>query len=127
MVQQISCPETPVRLIVIPVSHYCEKARWALTRVQIPFVEERHMPPFHRLATGRCKQPNLVVTETERRMSPFNRFISRRVGGQSVPVLVTQTSVITSSEEILRYSRFHTSRVQLIVSIINREDETLLH
>ena len=61
------------------------------------------MPPFHRLATGRCKQLNPVVTETERRMSPFNRFISRRVGGQSVPVLVTQTSVITSSEEILRY------------------------
>lgn len=104
MVQPISCPETPVRLIVIPVSHYCEKVRWALTRAQIPFIEERHMPPFHRLATGRiCKQLDPVVTETERRMSPFNRFISQRVGGQSVPVLVTQTEVITDSEDILRY------------------------
>lgn len=104
MVQPISSPEIPVRLIVIPVSHYCEKARWALTRAQIPFVEERHMPPFHRLATGRiCKQLDPVVTETECRMSPFNRFISRRVGGQSVPVLVTQTVVIANSEEILRY------------------------
>ena len=104
MVQLISCPEIPVRLITIPVSHYCEKARWALTRVQIPFIEERHMPPFHRLATGRiCKQLDPVVTETERRMSPFNRFIFQRVGGQSVPVLVTQTEVIANSEDILRY------------------------
>jgi glutathione S-transferase len=34
----------PARLITIAVSHYCEKTRWALTRLQIPFVEERHMP-----------------------------------------------------------------------------------
>ncbi len=105
MVQLLSRPEIPVRLIVIPVSHYCEKTRWALTRAQIPFMEERHMPPFHRLATRRiCRQPNpVLVTETERHMSPFNRFVSRRVGGQSVPVLVTETGFIASSEEILRY------------------------
>jgi glutathione S-transferase len=68
----------PVRLITIPVSHYCEKIRWALTRLQIPFVEERHMPPFHQLAT-------------------------RRVGGQSVPVLITSTITLTDSAEILKY------------------------
>jgi glutathione S-transferase len=68
----------PVRLITIPVSHYCEKIRWALTRLQIPFAEKRHMPPFHLLAT----QP---------------------VGGKSVPVLITATNTLTDSADILKY------------------------
>jgi glutathione S-transferase len=70
--------EQPVRLITIPVSHYCEKIRWALNRLQIPFVEEPHMPPFHRWATS-------------------------KVGGGSVPVLISGVKVLTDSEEILRY------------------------
>jgi glutathione S-transferase len=105
MDQPISPVETPVRLITIPVSHYCEKIRWALRRLQIPFVEERHMPPFHRFAT-RSLEPQLSpaqVTETERNMSSINRFVSRIVGGQSVPVLVTETDVLRSSGEILKY------------------------
>jgi glutathione S-transferase len=68
----------PVRLITIPVSHYCEKIRWALTRLQIPFVEERHMPPFHRFAT-------------------------KKVGGESAPVLVTAGCTLIDSAEILKY------------------------
>ncbi len=103
---QLTSPlDTPVRLITIPVSHYCEKIRWALTRLQIPFVEERHMPPFHRFATRRLGQKlsPKQATETERNMSPINRFVSRIVGGQSVPVLVTQTDILRNSEEILRY------------------------
>ncbi len=71
-------PTSPVRLITIPVSHYCEKIRWALIRSQIPFVEDRHMPPFHQFSTN-------------------------RVGGQSVPVLVTDTQVLTDSADILKY------------------------
>ena len=31
------------RLITIPISHYCEKARWALEWSQIPYVEEKHL------------------------------------------------------------------------------------
>ncbi len=42
-------------LITIPLSHYCEKARWALDRVLLPYREEPHAPLFHRLATGRSK------------------------------------------------------------------------
>jgi glutathione S-transferase len=68
----------PLRLITIPISHYCEKARWALTRLQIPFVEERHMPPFHLLATS-------------------------RVGGKLTPVLITENNAFTDSTDILRY------------------------
>lgn len=78
MAQSAPLVKTPVRLITIPGSHCCEKARWALTRLQIPFVEEPHMPPFH-------------------------RFETRRVGGQSVPVLVTKTEVLTDSQDILRW------------------------
>jgi glutathione S-transferase len=69
---------TNFRLITIPVSHYSEKARWALEYLQVPFQELAHMPPFHRAAT-------------------------KKYGGTSVPVLVTDTGVATDSTDILRY------------------------
>jgi glutathione S-transferase len=105
MVQPISNLAIPSRLITIPVSHYCEKTRWALTRLKLPFVEERHMPPFHRFATQKIvkRSSSDNMTETERNMSPINRFIAQRVGGQSVPVLITQTQTLKNSDEILRY------------------------
>ncbi len=31
------------RLLTIPISHYCEKARWALDRAGLDYVEERHV------------------------------------------------------------------------------------
>jgi glutathione S-transferase len=40
-------------LITIPLSHYCEKARWALDRVALPYREEPHAPLLHLLATKR--------------------------------------------------------------------------
>jgi glutathione S-transferase len=69
---------TKFRLITIPVSHYSEKARWALDYLQIPYQELAHMPPFHRNAT-------------------------KKHGGTTVPVLVTDTGVATDSTDILRY------------------------
>jgi glutathione S-transferase len=69
---------TNFRLITIPVSHYCEKARWALDYLQIPFQEIAHMPPFHSGAT-------------------------KKYGGTTVPVLITDTGVATDSTDILRY------------------------
>lgn len=44
---------TPAVLITIPLSHYCEKARWGLDRVALPYREEPHAPLLHRLATMR--------------------------------------------------------------------------
>ena len=41
-----SYSERPV-LITIPVSHFCEKARWALDRFNIPYDEQPHCPGFH--------------------------------------------------------------------------------
>ncbi len=93
----------PHRLITIPVSHYCEKTRWALTRLQIPFVEERHMPPFHRFATRSLKDRSAPIPNTERNLSPLNRRVGQMVGGQSVPILVTPTAIFRSSDEILNH------------------------
>lgn len=42
-------------LVTIPVSHFCEKARWALDRVGLPYREEPHVPLLHRLVTARSK------------------------------------------------------------------------
>ncbi|MEA5596426.1 glutathione S-transferase family protein [Rivularia sp. UHCC 0363] len=70
--------QKPFRLITIPVSHYCEKVRWTLDILKLPYVEEPHMPPFYRFATT-------------------------KVGGESVPVLVTEDQVLTDSTDILKY------------------------
>ena len=66
------------RLITIAVSHYCEKARWALEWLKIPYVEECHVPIFHRLST-------------------------RRYGGKSVPILITPAGVFKDSTDILHH------------------------
>ena len=34
-------------LVVIPISHFCEKARWALHRLGVPHRIEAHAPGFH--------------------------------------------------------------------------------
>ena len=43
-----------LRLVTIPISHYCEKARWALDRAGMPYREERHVQGIHRLAARRA-------------------------------------------------------------------------
>ncbi|MBA2540545.1 MAG: glutathione S-transferase [Deltaproteobacteria bacterium] len=42
------------RLITIPFSHYCEKARWALEIAGIAYDEDGHLPVFHYAATMRA-------------------------------------------------------------------------
>lgn len=68
-----------LRLITIPISHYCEKARWALERAGIPYREERHVQGIHRFAARRAG------------------------GGTTVPVLVTPDGAIGESREILAW------------------------
>jgi glutathione S-transferase len=66
-----------LRLVTIPISHYCEKARWALERAGIGYREEPHVQGVHRLA-------------------------ARHAGGRTtVPVLVTPEGAIGESAEIL--------------------------
>jgi glutathione S-transferase len=74
----------PARLITIPISHYCEKARWALDRAGIAYREERHVQIVHRVASRRAG------------------------GGGTVPVLVTAKGTFTQSADILTYADRHT-------------------
>ncbi|HEY2718487.1 MAG TPA: glutathione S-transferase family protein [Solirubrobacteraceae bacterium] len=74
-----------LRLITIPISHYCEKARWSLGRAGIAYREERHVQGIHRLAARRAG------------------------GGATVPVLVTPDGVIGESHEILLWVDERTS------------------
>jgi glutathione S-transferase len=68
-----------LRLITIPISNYCEKARWALERARMPYQEERHVQGIHRIAARRAG------------------------GGVTVPVLVTPDGAIGESEQILAW------------------------
>jgi glutathione S-transferase len=59
----------PPVLITIPVSHYCEKARWALDRAGIAYDERRYLPAVHRFATllrRNMTAPVLICPETGR-------------------------------------------------------------
>ncbi len=56
------------RLVTIPFSHYCEKARWALEACGVAYREEGHLPMFHvmpvKLAGGGRTVPLLVDGRT---------------------------------------------------------------
>ena len=41
-------------LVTISISHYCEKARWALDRAGLAYEERRHLPALHRVAVKRA-------------------------------------------------------------------------
>jgi glutathione S-transferase len=71
----------PARLITIPISHFCEKARWALDRAEIDYHEQRHLQLIH-VAAARLAG-----------------------GGRTVPVLVTEAGeVLADSTAILRWA-----------------------
>ena len=66
-------------LVTIPISHYCEKARWALERAGVAYRERAHVQAFHRAATLRAG------------------------GGLTVPVLVCAAGVLADSGDILEW------------------------
>jgi glutathione S-transferase len=68
-----------LRLVTIPISHYCEKARWGLERAGLEYREERHVQGIHRIAARRAG------------------------GGATVPVLVTPERSIGESRQILEW------------------------
>lgn len=71
---------TVPRLITIGFSHYCEKARWALDRAEIDYIEDDHVPFFH---------------------VP----VSLRASGQhSVPTLTVEGKVLRESSDIVRFA-----------------------
>ena len=77
-----------MRLLTIPISHYCERARWALEHAGIGYEEEQHLQMFHA------------------------RHARRVTGGStSLPVLVTdEGQVLSDSRDILRFADQHRVR-----------------
>jgi glutathione S-transferase len=73
----MSATSAPNVLITIPISHYCEKARWALDRAGIPYEERAHLQVLHRVA------------------------VRRAGGGTTAPVLVCGDRVFADSADIL--------------------------
>lgn len=72
------------RLITIAFSHYCEKARWALDRADIDYVEDAHLPIFSYV--------------------PLKRAGAQR----TAPALVTDTgAVLSDSTDILAWCDAH--------------------
>jgi glutathione S-transferase len=43
------------KLVTIPFSHFCEKARWALQHAGVAFDEEGHVPGMHRFAVQQAR------------------------------------------------------------------------
>jgi len=66
------------QLVTIPMSHYCEKVRWALELLEVPYVERQHLQAFH---------------------FPVAKWHS---GASFVPVLLTADGVISDSTRINR-------------------------
>jgi glutathione S-transferase len=77
-------PSQP-QLLTIPMSHYCEKARWALERLGITYTEVRRLQGFHYI-------PALLWAR-----SP------------TVPILRIEGRTLTDSTEILRHLDRHAS------------------
>lgn len=73
-------PTRTPQLITIPISHFCEKARWALDRAGVEYEERAHLQCLHWIAARRAG------------------------GGRTVPVLVTADGVLAESAEILDYA-----------------------
>ncbi len=70
-------------LVTIPISHFCEKARWGLERAGLDYEERRHIQIVHQLAARRAG------------------------GGKTAPVLATPEGVYPDSRSILRYADEH--------------------
>ena len=77
------------RLVTIRYSHYCEKARWALERARIEFVEEPHVPIISWIGT-----------------------LGNR-GNRTAPVFVANGKTYSESTDILRYADTHGSADKL--------------
>lgn len=69
----------PAKLLTIAVSHFCEKARWALDRAGLDYIEKPYLPVAHLIP------------------------VKLASGGHSVPVLVDGGTVVADSTVILEH------------------------
>jgi glutathione S-transferase len=74
-------PRTPpCTLVTIPISHYCEKARWALERAGVEYLERAHLQILHWAA------------------------VRRAGGGRTAPVLRCGDRVCAESADIVAFA-----------------------
>lgn len=69
-----------VTLITFPLSHYCEKARWALDHAGVEYRERGYAPAIHKLAVLRRRGstvPLLVGEQTIRESTGIVQFADR--------------------------------------------------
>jgi glutathione S-transferase len=67
-------------LITIPISHYCEKARWALDRAGVPYRERAHLQVVHWF------------------------HVKRAAGGWTAPALRCGSMSLSESADIVRWA-----------------------
>jgi glutathione S-transferase len=79
-VKHMRATDTGNLLVTIPISHYCERARWALDRAGVTYTERAHVQAIHRYATLRAG------------------------GGLTAPVFVCSDGVLADSAEILAWA-----------------------
>jgi glutathione S-transferase len=75
-----AAPVPDCELITIPISHYCEKARWALDRARVAYRERAHLQVVHWF------------------------HVKRAGGGWTAPVLRCGSSVFSESADIVRWA-----------------------
>lgn len=97
-------------LITIPISHYCDKARWGLDRAGVPYVERAHVPVFHYVPAQRAAE------------------------SATVPVLTTPMGPLAESTAILRYADWWAGRAELfppdapsVTGLVDTYDEFGVH
>lgn len=95
----------PAVLITIPLSHYCEKARWALDRVALPYREEAHIPLLHRLWTKRSEKGTVpVLVHGDRRLADSTDILVHADavagGGRLYPREAALRSEVDALEEL---------------------------
>lgn len=81
-----------MKLIAIPFSHYCEKARWALEHFNVAYEQASYLPMLH--MPGVMWQTRMRLGQSEKTSTPM-----------STPIVVTdEGEVIHDSAKIVRWA-----------------------
>ncbi len=75
-------------LLTIPISHYCEKARWALDRARVPYREERHVQGVHIIHAARAARSRtlpILLTADGTRLTDSAAIVRWCDGGLAEP------------------------------------------
>jgi glutathione S-transferase len=122
------------RLITIPFSHYCEKARWALEVAGIAYDEDGHLPVFHYAATIRAGAKrtvpalihhNKVIPDS----TPIIAYADEQRPGSLLPTLAAQRGEALELEDAFDRHLGPATRRWLYFQVIDRKDldHVLLH